>query len=549
MKKELESYKEATEAKGNYCKTKGLWTGSWKGRRTCPMDNIKWTSGDVRNLGIYFGNENPSLKTFEEIVPHFKKRLSYWKQFTTSKIGKARVVEMFLASKLVYAIKFYPIPLNIQQDIQNSIFNYFNFPRKVITIGQRETWKTKQNGGCKLVNIQIKSETSKAKWLMEITTNPEFKIHLETFTNLVGIQKGNNKGKDLIFTSRTYITRVMKIQNSFYKEAMQSLSMFRRKKGINDPRDWDTENIFYNPLILSKAGKTLKETKHFQDNKIYKLGQLLDEKSKEARKLPFDKKVVALANNISLDIGAMDYGIIKDHTIFLGNTKIVKMSQITQKDLYEDAILFKSKGHVHQEKWVTKLNTLVLWEEVWKSLHNILVSNETRTAIWEQLHLNFYTQYSYNKWHKASDLCPLCEKLPESIFHIILHCDFVNTIWAHLQPTLSHLSTKTLDDTEKALGIVQINKTPGIILRNWLGYKLREQILIFERTIYRQSKRPSVDLFKTKFNQMVAKEVKDLMYRFNNEGRLDKFDEILPLKGILCEKIGHGEYSLKKVFK
>ena len=44
----------------------------------------------------------------------------------------------------------------------------------------------------------------------------------------------------------------------------------------------------------------------------------------------------------------MDYGIIKDHTVFLGNTKIVKMSQISQKDLYEDAILYKSKDHSHQ---------------------------------------------------------------------------------------------------------------------------------------------------------------------------------------------------------
>ena len=114
-------------------------------------------------------------------------------------------------------------------------------------------------------------------------------------------------------------------------------------------------------------------------------------------------------------------------------------------------------------------NTLIVWEEAWESLHNTLVSNETRTAIWEQLHLNFYTQYSYNKWHKASDLCPLCDKLPESIFHIILHCDFVNTIWSHLQATLSHLHTKTLDDTEKALGIVHIKKTPGMIMRNWLG--------------------------------------------------------------------------------
>ena len=169
--------------------------------------------------------------------------------------------------------------------------------------------------------------------------------------------------------------------------------------------------------------------------------------------------------------------------------------------------------HVHQEKWVRKLNTVILWEEVWNSLHNFLVSNETRTAIWEQLHLNFYTQYSYNKWHKASDLCPLCEKLPESIFHIILHCDFVNTLWEQLQPTLSHLNTKTVDDTEKSLGLVNIKSTPHITLRNWLGYKLREQILIFERTTYLKSKAPSVDLFKAKFNQTVARGIKQLYGR------------------------------------
>ena len=51
--KELELYERATEAKVNYKKTKGLWTGSWKGRRTSPMPGIKWTSGDVRNLGIF----------------------------------------------------------------------------------------------------------------------------------------------------------------------------------------------------------------------------------------------------------------------------------------------------------------------------------------------------------------------------------------------------------------------------------------------------------------------------------------------------------------
>ena len=456
---------------------------------------------------------------------------------------------MFLASKLVCAIKFYPIPDKFRKEIQDSIFQYVNFPNKVITIGQKETWKIKKNGGCKLVNIQVKSETSKAKWLMEIATNPEFRIHLETFSILVGVQKGGNAGRDLIFMNRAFITRVMKVQDSFYKEALQSLSMFRRHKGIARPQDWDKENIFYNPLVLSRSGKTFKETNYFKNNNITKLGQLFDEKSKEARNAPYDKKLVSLANNITLAIMNMDYESIKEDTVFLGNTEVVKMANITQKQLYEDAILFRSGNHSYMEKWAGELNILVLWDVVWDSVHHFPMTNKTKTAIWEQIHLNFYTQYSYNKWNDVKEMCPLCMKEPKSIFHIILHCDFTNNVWTQLQPTLLKLSTKSLDDAEKSLGIVQIKKPPCILIRNWLGYKLREQILLFERRAYHQSRVPSVDIFKATYNQSIAKEVKDLMYRLNNEGNLRKFDEIVAYGGILCVRKGQGEYILKKVFQ
>ena len=72
--------------------------------------------------------------------------------------------------------------------MQNSIFSFINFPNKVISVGQKEMWKIKSNGGCKLVNIQIKSETSKAKWLMEIATNPDLKVNIEIFSTLMGTQ-------------------------------------------------------------------------------------------------------------------------------------------------------------------------------------------------------------------------------------------------------------------------------------------------------------------------------------------------------------------------
>ena len=145
--KEINEYEEASGAKVNCDKTKGLWTGSWKNRRVPPID-MKWTSKNVKNLGVYFGNDDPASETFDEIIPTFKKLLNYWKQFKLTNMGKARVVEIFLASKLIYAIKFYSIPNNIQEQLQKDIFQFVNFPDSE-TVAQKEMWKTKKKWGNK----------------------------------------------------------------------------------------------------------------------------------------------------------------------------------------------------------------------------------------------------------------------------------------------------------------------------------------------------------------------------------------------------------------
>ena len=222
------------------------------------------------------------------------------------------------------------------------------------------------------------------------------------------------------------------------------------------------------------------------------------------------------------------------------------MSLITQKELYEEAVLKISTDHSHQSKWVIKLGIVIVWEEVWNTIHNILVTNKTKTG--EQVHLNFYTQYSYNKWHHTNDMCPLCKNIPQNIYHIILDCPFVNTIWAHIQPILFQFDKNSISDEEKAFGIVRITNTPGLLTRNWLTYKMREEIMNFERMAYHSPHRASISLFKAKFNNSMASEIKRLMNKYNDEYKLHLFDKLVAYRGILCEKLLEGEYRLKPIF-
>ena len=71
----------------------------------------------------------------------------------------------------------------------------------------------------------------------------------------------------------------------------------------------------------------------------------------------------------------------------------IKFKDVTQKLLYAEILKLKYKDHHSSAKWVIKLQTPVEWETV----HNRLVTETTKSIIWEQLHLNMHTTYSYNK--------------------------------------------------------------------------------------------------------------------------------------------------------
>ena len=99
-------------------------------------------------------------------MPKVKKKLNYWKQFyELTTMAKARVIEIFLASKLWYAASFYNIPKEMLEDMQKSFFEFINFPRQKETISQEEMKRLRLDGGAKLIDIDAKSEAYRICWL------------------------------------------------------------------------------------------------------------------------------------------------------------------------------------------------------------------------------------------------------------------------------------------------------------------------------------------------------------------------------------------------
>ena len=124
--------------------------------------------------------------------------MNYWKQFNLSKFSKARVIEIFHASRLWYASSFYPIPERHKKELQKCFKDYVNFPRPP-TVSESEMKKLRLHGGLKLINIQTKLEASRCMWLLDLIENPNLVTHLAVVDSLIGCQKGGLRIIDIVF--------------------------------------------------------------------------------------------------------------------------------------------------------------------------------------------------------------------------------------------------------------------------------------------------------------------------------------------------------------
>ena len=419
-------------------------------------------------------------------------------------------------------------------------------------------WKLPQHGGIKLINLDLKSQSAQAQWLIQLASNENFSTNLNIFSRLMGPQKGDIKGKDLFFLQKSYHQRILKTTSTFYKSSLLALANLDIKKGIQNVESWGREHIFYNTVFLTADKKTedrpedeaedkvLTLTGYCEKNKVYRYEQLLQEKHKEQQKLKYDKALLRLLNKIKINTTLRRNDVL----VRRNNGDELEFSKLSQKIIYEELLYKTINLHPSVQKWGGIFpNTFLDWDEIWETVFNFLSNNSTKALIWQQLHLNFYTQYSYNKWHGKQDPCPLCSTLPQDRHHIIFECQFSRKMWSHLEPCIKSIHPSNVTQEEKAFGIVQKKTTTGILLRNWITYLLREFIAEQERIAHHSSKSPKLGQAKHLFNTKVDFEVKKKLWRYKNDGNISTFNKFFTHNQVLCKLRTADKYEILNIFR
>ena len=514
--KDIQLYEKATGAKANISKTKGLWCGSWKNRQDSPL-GISWTNKNIFHLGVFVGNDNPAQKTFEKIISKVKNSLNFWKPFKLCTLSKARVIEIFHASRLWYAAKFYSIPPLLVDVLQKAFLEYLNHPQKQTSVRQIELMKLKPDGGIKLINVQHKSEASKVQYLVSLCTNTELSLHKALMERLFGVQKGGLTGIELFFTPKNYAKNTCVYPSSFYREAIVSMTSLEMEKQIFDRYE---EKIFYNKTFRNENDQAITPNKICLDKKYFTYQDLILEQGKKNRGEQYLKSVVSILDQIRVK----DFQDRNDF-YFLAHQGKVSFSKVTQKMLYEEIIRTQVYREHHSElKWIDKLNTALDWKQIWKTVHNPLCTNETVSQVWDQVHLNGYTTASYSKWFKKSMSCPLCKEeiIDNDCFHLILNCAFSKQIWSEITPFLLKLHPVSISEEEMAFGLY--GSSPRILVRNWLSFLLRDCIIRQEKSAFHNDLGIGnlVHLRHT-FNARFTKELINAYTRLKNDQRIDLF--------------------------
>ena len=532
---EIRLFERSSGAKLNQQKTEGLWLGTWRGRPDKPF-GFTWKSTRIKVLGVWIGEESVDKANYQERYSAILAKLKTWSHQPLSQLGKVRVANIFLYSRLWYQTEISQ-PLNSR----NRNEGYENVERQVaswVFRGRQEVSAARlkeayELGGAQLVDIKDKVRTQRVGWLSRLLSMPEGAFPRVLAGAIIGTQNAGYSGLDIL----TANLKEMKLKThtksmstgGFYWEAIKAWSSMSEELSLA-PGQLHNDHIFFNPQITDKDGKTYNPTKNqwMAVRGLFKVDHALAISGVGLRRNQWDE-LVALRGKIS-NLTLSNNPIF----VFKAATGPKELHRVPFRDIYASFRSKKLEQRKYEAKWQEALGVDIgdQWTNVWKGLHETKCSLRVKSNIWRQLNLNFWTAYMDHAYiGRGNGNCCLCNQWARNRWHIVLECQVVKKLWKKLADLVAPLGgTSVIEPLEMAFGLNGNDKKTK--LRNKLSFICRSTVMS-NRGISVGGIDATVDRLWSIFLQRLKKELIEEFFTAKLEGDVTLFESRNLVDGLL----------------
>lgn len=163
-------YERGSGSKLNLSKSKGLWLGSWNGRRDPPV-NLDWSSTKIKVLGVFIGVGNLEECNWTPRIAAVENVLSSWRQRQLSFRGRALVINALALSRVWYVASLIHMPAWVLKELNTLAFNFF-WKGKRDLVSRSVVVQPSLLGGFSVVSVKFKVWSLVAQWIKRFASSP-----------------------------------------------------------------------------------------------------------------------------------------------------------------------------------------------------------------------------------------------------------------------------------------------------------------------------------------------------------------------------------------
>ena len=175
----LERFRQLSGFSINYDKMTILRIGSMKNSNNVLITKRKvaWTSDYINVLGIWIHTDIPACvnRNYQELMDKATIMLQRWEGRSMSLIGKVTIINTLIASIFVYRMMVLSRMPNTMFETLQKMFDKFLWNGWKPKINQKILTMPKNEGGLKLVDMEVKDKALKLSWIQILTKEPKLK--------------------------------------------------------------------------------------------------------------------------------------------------------------------------------------------------------------------------------------------------------------------------------------------------------------------------------------------------------------------------------------